>query len=521
MTGRGRPRKSASPQTECAKGKTTTEEYPENGFTEEKQNGTTRKQEPNHMEQNTQKKKTPTDDKEAPPRGSRAKIKGKSEVEITTPQPETPKDKKKDSAKAAKTKKCSDRAREEETETTQPKDTTKTSVKSTKAKTCAGKDKLPEDTMKTLPKASHVDSLLSKTLEKLKIKKSDKSNTAEVINNLIKHIIKHLKEKTACFEKVEALHTGSYYENVKISNPDEFDVMLSVPVDRVELKPFGDDGAFYSVGLKRDKNPLWKFQEGTILSANKMLTEFREEVKKCVKAFTDWEVTRKKPGCPAVTLTTTVESVTISLDVVLCIMVKTSWPPFTNEGFTIQGWLGTKVKQDYKRKPFYLVPKYEGRGSVEQDGVSARDTWRISFSHVEKGILMNHGSEKTCCEKQGQRCCRKDCLKLLKHLLSLLKERHSSLQKFYSYQAKTTLFHACSSRNKDSDWSVSDLRICFHQLLDDFIGYLENGVLPNFFIPSQNLLSGTDEKMRLSLAKYIKEERDNAFPIFTNTSCEI
>ncbi|GLD69600.1 cyclic GMP-AMP synthase [Lates japonicus] len=303
-------------------------------------------------------------------------------------------------------------------------------------------------------------------------------------------------------------------EITKISHPDEFDVMLSIPVDRVDIKPFGDDGAFYSVTLKRGNSPLKKFEDNNILSASKMLTEFREEVKKCVKPFTEWRVTNKKKGCPAVTLTTEVQSVTISLDVVLCLRVRSSWPPFTNEGFKIEGWLGTKVKREYKRKPYYLVPKYEGRGTAERDGVLAKDIWRISFSHVEKDILKNHGSEKTCCEKEGERCCRKDCLKLLKHLLSLLKEKNCSFDKFYSYQAKTTLLHACCSRTKDSEWRASSLSQCFQQLLEDFVGHLEKGVLPNFFIPDQNLLSGSDQKKCKSLAHCIKNEVENGFPIF-------
>ncbi|XP_035028395.1 cyclic GMP-AMP synthase isoform X2 [Hippoglossus stenolepis] len=524
MTGRGRPRKAATPKTDCAKGKTTTAEYPENGFTEEKHNATTTEQKPKgrnqktpnstnekSSEQSSQKKKTknfteeinkpPTDDTKAPSRGSRAttgagKSKEKSEVELTKPQPETPKDKTQDSATATKPKKRPGTAKsEEKTKTTQPEDTTKTSIKSTK--TCAT-----------------VDSLLSTTLETLKIKKRDKSDTSEVVNNLIKHIIKHLKKNTCCFTTAEPLKTGSYYENLKISKPDEFDVMLSIEVDRVKIEPFGDNRAFYSVALKRGNNPLKKFQDDDILCASEMLTEFRDEVKKCVKAFPDWTVTRKKPGCPAVTLTTTVQSVIISLDVVLSIKVRTSWPAFTQQGFQIQGWLGTKVKQDYKRQQYYLVPKYEGRGAVEHDGVLAKDAWRVSFSHVEKGILLNHGSEKTCCEREGQRCCRKECLKLLKHLLSLLKEREASFEKFYSYQAKTTLLHACSSRGKDSDWSASSLSRCFLQLLEDFMGHLERCVLPNFFIPDQNLLFGIDKTKCLRLARCIKEECDNGFPIF-------
>uniref|UniRef100_A0A8C9Y5R2 Cyclic GMP-AMP synthase n=1 Tax=Sander lucioperca TaxID=283035 RepID=A0A8C9Y5R2_SANLU len=340
-----------------------------------------------------------------------------------------------------------------------------------------------------------VNSILNKTLENLKIKRDERSDAAEVINTIVKTISMHLRRNTQCFKEVEELRTGSYYENLKISNPDEFDIMLAIPVDRVNVNPFGDDGAYYSVELKRGKSPWQKFQVTGTLSASKMLEEFRDEVKKCVKQFPGdvTDVTTKKKGCPAVTLITTVQSITISLDVVLSIMVKSSWPPFTNEGIKIDGWLGTKVKKEYKRMPYYLVPKYEGRGNVEHDGVLAKDTWRVSFSHVEKAILKNHGSEKTCCEKAGARCCRRECLKLLKHLLNLLKEKDSSFDKFCSYHAKTTLLHACCSRTKDSDWRGSNLSHCFQLLLNDFIAHLEAGVLNNFFIPTQNLLSAPNQ----------------------------
>lgn len=72
----------------------------------------------------------------------------------------------------------------------------------------------------------------------------------------------------------------------QICNPDEFDVMLPILVDRVKVEPFGTDGAFYSVELKRGQKNLERFLENGILSATKMLSEFREEVKKCVKNFT-------------------------------------------------------------------------------------------------------------------------------------------------------------------------------------------------------------------------------------------
>lgn len=110
--------------------------------------------------------------------------------------------------------------------------------------------------------------------------------------------------------------------------------------------------------------------------------------------------------------------------------------------------------------------------------------------------------------------CRKDCLKLLKHLLGLLKERDSSFDKFCSYHVKTTLLHACCSRTKDSDWSDSGLSRCFQLLLEDFVAHLRSGKLYNFFIPTQNLLSGPSQRSCNSLAHCMEEERDKGFPIF-------
>lgn len=123
--------------------------------------------------------------------------------------------------------------------------------------------------------------------------------------------------------------------------------------------------------------------------------------------------------------------------------------------------------------------------------------------------LIIQGSQNLCIFLLAHR---KSCLKLLKHLLHLLKERDSSFDKFCSYHAKTTLFHACCLRTDDSNWRESDLSDCFQLLLDDFERYLENGELCNFFIPSQNLFSGIGKCKCLSNA--IREERLSGFPIF-------
>lgn len=302
--------------------------------------------------------------------------------------------------------------------------------------------------------------------------------------------------------------------------------MLTVPVERVDIQNFDEAGAFYSIALKRhpNKHPLDKFlNEDKTIQASEMLSEFRDGVKKAVEKATDlpYEIViqRKKPKCPAVTLEVTEGRKKISVDFVLGLKVhRASWPELTKDGFRVEHWLGTKVKANMKRQPFYLVPKYEGIGNAEHDGVVARDSWRISFSHIEKEILKSHGHTKTCCEGREQKCCRKECLKLLKYLLQQLKNDESKSNKmssFCSYHAKTTLLQACASRGTDIEWAYSELANCFQQLLEDFVKHLKNHQLPNFFIPSHNLLHHVSKSNCDFLAKEIEFQLNNTFPIFS------
>ncbi|XP_043110514.1 cyclic GMP-AMP synthase [Puntigrus tetrazona] len=365
--------------------------------------------------------------------------------------------------------------------------------------------------------------LLRATLDKLKIKKIEQSIASSCVNDIMDTVIGYLKRNTTWCEEIERLRTGSYYENVKICEPDEFDVMLTIPVERVDIQEFDEAGAFYSIALKRHpkRHPLDKFlNEDKTIQASEMLGEFRDAVKKAVEKLPyQIDMQRKKPKCPAVTLEVKMEGnkKTISVDFVLGLKVhRASWPDFTKDGFKIENWLGKKERAKMKQQPFYLVPKYEGKGNAEHDGVVAKDAWRISFSHVEKEILNKHGHSKTCCENVKQKCCRKECLKLLKYLLQQLKEddKSNKMSSFCSYHAKTTLLHACATRGTDDKWEYSQLADCYLQLLEDFAKHLRNRLLPNFFIPTHNLLHQVSQSSCDYLANEIEFQCNNNFPIF-------
>nr|XP_012644224.1 cyclic GMP-AMP synthase [Microcebus murinus] len=358
---------------------------------------------------------------------------------------------------------------------------------------------------------------LRAVLDKLRLSRPDTSAAAEVVNRVVDHLLRRLQTCESEFKGVALLRTGSYYEHVKISAPNEFDVMFKLEVPRIALEEYHNSGAYYFVKFKRNPkgNPLSQFLEGEILSASKMLLKFRKIIKEEIKNIEDADiiVERKKRGSPAVTLLIR-KPEAISVDIILALESKSSWPASTQEGMPINNWLGAKVKTKLRRQPFYLVPKHAKEGNGFQE-----ETWRISFSHIEKDILSNHGEDKKCCEKGGMKCCRKDCLKLMKYLLEQLKkkfENRKELDKFCSYHVKTAFFHICTRDPDDSQWCSKDLELRFDDCVTYFLQCLRTEQLVHYFIPGFNLFSQDqiDKTSKEFLSKQIEYERNNGFPVF-------
>uniref|UniRef100_UPI00398EC299 cyclic GMP-AMP synthase n=1 Tax=Pristiophorus japonicus TaxID=55135 RepID=UPI00398EC299 len=370
---------------------------------------------------------------------------------------------------------------------------------------------------------------LKNVVENLRIRSDQKSRAAKRVNDVVDHLLRYIKKDSAgYFAAINKLSSGSYYENVKISAPNEFDIMVTVPINRIECMEADSEGAYYQVAFKRTprgNNPLNEFVCNGTLSAERMLGYLRKLIKAAATSLPEYhiKVKRKKTGCPAVTLQIEEKDhLPISLDMVLALEVRSqSWPSSTKDGLKIEDWLGKKVRRDFRNEPFYLVPKQPLDATPGTQTQLQKDMWRISFSHIEKKMLLNHGSLKTCCENGSLKCCRKSCLKLLKNLIQKLKEKKPrKLSSVCSYHAKTTLLHACVKRPKDELWSFENLANCFFQLLDNFIDHLQRADLPHFFIPSYNLFNPRifDAKGRDTLLHLIESEKKKGFPIFITPS---
>ncbi|XP_060608891.2 cyclic GMP-AMP synthase [Anolis sagrei] len=364
--------------------------------------------------------------------------------------------------------------------------------------------------------------VLRRVLERLRLSKEARSEAAEQVNRLRDRLLSAVR-KAPCFKAVEFFSSGSYYERVKICSPDEFDIMFKIPKVRLELEPcevVTSSGAFYYVKLKRDpaNKELNQFcDDNEQLSSSRMLLKLRNIIIDEVKKMADMNISveKKRPGCPAVTVLIGSPPSVISVDIILSLEFHhPKWCSSTENGMGIEEWMGTKVKKSLRSEPLYLVPKNVKDGKCFID-----NTWRLSFSNIEKMLLQNHGQTKTCCEIKGEKCCRKDCLKLLKYLLWQLKTKHENrnqFEKFCSYHVKTAFFHACVKWPKDSNWLLANLDECFNRLLNYFLDCLKEAKLPLFFIPEFNFFSEEriDRTKRNALVKTIEKEINNRFPMF-------
>lgn len=85
-----------------------------------------------------------------------------------------------------------------------------------------GPDRQKKSAEQTVMRGLGVDDTLGKvlkaTIDKLKIKKNERSNASSRVNDITDTVIAHLKRNTTWCQEIERLRTGSYYENVKVSD---------------------------------------------------------------------------------------------------------------------------------------------------------------------------------------------------------------------------------------------------------------------------------------------------------------
>ncbi|XP_062386171.1 cyclic GMP-AMP synthase [Sardina pilchardus] len=380
-----------------------------------------------------------------------------------------------------------------------------------------------------LPVSPALDRWIRQRARDLTLRRVDTQRASKVVNSFRDGLLEFLKnnQEKPYFRQAKVLNSGSYFEMVKINSPNEFDMMLILPIPRLNMTELEEcPGVFYTLSLCRQaRSEIRSYQVNNQLtiSAAKIRADMRDLVCKFISAYevpsldSEWKVCVEDANSPAVTLElwrTGSSEADLSIDVVPALEVSSQGlPAAARAGSNVDNWLGKKDRRKLLSAGFYFVPKMP-RGDDLSD--MAKESWRISFSHSEKEIIRNHGNRRTCCEGQSNRCCRKTCLRLLKRLIEGLKQRYpEELEPLCSYQGKTIFFHVLSRRGDDSQWTIGDLSKCFLILLSAFEGHVQSGNLPHFFVPSHNLFAppAFPQSTLDFLAAALKEQRESNLPL--------
>ncbi|CAB3384835.1 Hypothetical predicted protein [Cloeon dipterum] len=326
--------------------------------------------------------------------------------------------------------------------------------------------------------------VLESVLRKLKLKEDEIRVTNRFIDGLVKRdLVEGLKKKSKAFELIyqKIAWTGSFYEGLKISHPDEFDlnVVFRFPfkADLIEISPRSDNPGFVTIkNFKKaldtiEVDPKWKpvykeLVKWTDESGNLLSNKVRDWMEGIVNKFAndynidkpaDEQIIVRKSG-PAMTLCLG----KLSIDVV---------PVF---GFTSVPPSPIRTPRPMNRE-WFIVPKpLKGQTDI-------KDAWRVSFYEFEKDILRDYGTIKPA-------------IKLIKKLRDT-----QDWKSLYSYAIKSAaLWMKEEGRLSENDRTD----ITFLILLKGIKEYLTKGFLPFYWENTANMLRMSDAE-RQNLANRI------------------
>lgn len=293
---------------------------------------------------------------------------------------------------------------------------------------------------------------------------------------------------------------GSYYEKLRVSSPEEFDVMLVFKAHLIRrffnVKEYCRDHPGFAKLAFNDYIPggreRWgKFlsRDGKFLSPEKLMRHFYALIQRAVRSSPQGRRDLKiKQHGPAVTLTIDGK---IDVDLVLSVEVL-EWPSCAKGwASTSRVWPSTREVEQIKMKEpkFHLVAKpCPDKQPALTDSLLF---WRISFSEAEKTLLKSASSDK----------------KYYRITKAIYLAKKSSLKPLTSFHLKNLFLHYRSEhpRAKHDDSNLGESVVCFFQSLIDC---LERGSLRHFFVNRRSLLAEMSEAERMGVVDKLTRYRN-------------
>ncbi|XP_055374271.1 cyclic GMP-AMP synthase-like receptor isoform X5 [Condylostylus longicornis] len=314
-------------------------------------------------------------------------------------------------------------------------------------------------------------------------------------------IILKLKEIDKIFDKLYRGHClgGSYADNIKISKPDEYDLVLRLKLRECNLIKVTKDPklpGYCNINIKEamEKIKTEKQNEDIYKHFEKLIDKdgfiIQEKIQRWIessmtKALNElnngkwiirngenlYEIKYTKSG-PAHTINVTIDKKFFSVDLVPAFVFdKTKWiakrPLPSNTPLKCQDWIA--------------VPK------PVKSSVSPNISFITSYVDTERHLIKD-------------RCALKSTLKMIKKLRDT-----RNLHNLKSYFIKTIYLWE-TERQPENFWDKS-IRIVLLHMMDRLIEYLEKGNIPFFWDRSQNMLGNLDKNQIKSILNEITSAR--------------
>jgi len=290
------------------------------------------------------------------------------------------------------------------------------------------------------------------------LNKDEVKRARSIVKDIIcRDFINQMKREDKLFNSLyhSIYYTGSFYQGLRISKPDEFDlnVVLNVRPEHFSLLTYKEDESIphgyarYCCDGNND-NPEKKFFQNGCLSPQLLRNWFKGVFSKALKKFENTyeqvNFFKHTESGPAMTLRVDLNDHggEICIDLVPVVSVE---------------------KNDH----IFLVPKPHPSHVLN---------WRLSYPDVELGILKGKNAPK----------------KVIRFLKLLL--QNSNLQKLCSYYMKTLVMLEV---DENGSWGHGNVKLFVIKMLTQLQRAMQIGKLPSVHDREMNLISGIDEKIRL------------------------
>nr|KAG5700644.1 hypothetical protein BaRGS_015474 [Batillaria attramentaria] len=372
----------------------------------------------------------------------------------------------------------------------------------------------------------------------VKLLQEEKNEAANSVNQLRTAILKTLNSSFPW--NWSYLNSGSHYDGVKVTRPDEVDCMF-FPVDVNQWLEVDYDGApseFCYIKLrkpgagKEDEEKYTRLadlcelhEDDLYLSStkyrDKIFEVFEVEIKKHRLARIDPDA---KAGCPSFMVQLRVRPrgrgvPTIDLDLLPSLKLE-GWPKVSKA--CLRG-LRKDDKDAIKAAGFHVIPKQCKEAAYRK---TKHLLWRLSYSAAEKHLTL-HADGKLA-NPDGSPTCRKLVMRVLKRLLEIFKEVNNSfvrkepnetlirlqqatavarewlqlghefeVSKFSSFQIRTLMWNEYFKKTSPGAWANENRRGRLQDALVHMKDMLAGDLhVEHFFVPDLDIMKDVPRQER-------------------------